>query len=187
MLKVESSLPIQPLTRPIDAVVELPGSKSITNRALLLAAMAIGTSRIERALFSDDTRYMADSLHRLGIPILGNESEESYQIAGTGGRIPLSEADLFVGNSGTSARFLTAFLALGDGTYRLDGNARMRERPIGDLLSALNQLGVEAVSESGCPPVTIRANGLQGGRISLRGNVSSQFLSALLMVAPLSR
>lgn len=186
---LEDPLPIAPLRAPVDATVAVPGSKSLTNRALLLAALANGPSRLEGALFSDDTRYMAAALERLGIPVRGDEPNAVYEVEGTGGRISPKEADLFVGNSGTTARFLTAFLALGHGRYRLDGIPRMRRRPIEDLLDALRQLGVDARAEhdDGCPPVIVQANGLTGGRTTLRADVSSQYLTALLLVAPLSR
>lgn len=185
----QDSIAIQPVQRPVDAAVTVPGSKSITNRALLLAALAGGHSRIEGALFSDDTRYLAEALNRLGIPMHADEARCIFEVEGKGGAIPRESADLFLGNSGTSTRFITAALALGHGDYRVDGVSRMRERPIADLLGALRQLGVDASSElgTGCPPVRVRANGLRGGRTRLRGDASSQFLSALLMAAPLSR
>lgn len=181
-------LPIQPLGRPVDAIIAVPGSKSITNRALLLAALADGTSRLTGALYSDDTRYMAAALRALGIGVREDEAAAAFEVDGAGGRIPLERGDLFVGNSGTTARFLTAFVALGQGTYRLDGVPRMRVRPIADLLDALHQLGVEAASEAGtgCPPLRVEARGLRGGRAALRGDVSSQYLTALLLVAPLA-
>lgn len=184
-----SPLPIRPLDRPIDAIIEVPGSKSITNRALILAALADGNSVLEGALDSDDTRHMTGALTALGIPIIGfEEGAEDLEVPGHGGRIPIVCDDLWIGNSGTSARFLTALLALGNGTFRLDGNERMRQRPIEDLLDAMQQLGVDARSElsTGCPPVVVRANGFRGGRARLRGSVSSQYLTALLLVSPLS-
>ncbi len=181
-------LPIHPVTGPIDATVELPGSKSITNRALILAALADGTSRLEDALFSDDTRYMAESLNRLGIPVEADEEAHSFAVHGQSGTIPATKADLYVGNSGTSARFLTALVVLGQGTYRIDGNKRMRERPIRDLLDSLRLFGVDATDElgTGSPPIVVQAHGFAGGRTRIRGDVSSQYLSGLLMVAPLS-
>ena len=181
------SLLIQPVVRPVEGALRVPGSKSITNRALILAALADGTSRLEGALFSDDTHYMSESLRALGISVRADAGAEQFEVIGQGGHLPATEAQLFVGNSGTSARFLTALLALGNGTFHIDGVQRMRERPIGDLLSALQQLGVEARDDNGtdCLPVTVRANGLKGGKVVMRAAKSSQPLSALLMVAPL--
>lgn len=180
---------IQPVVHPVKGTAQIPGSKSITNRALLLAALAQGESRIEGSLFSDDTRYMAAALERLGIRILAEEDSGVYVVHGTGGHIPTDHADLYVGNAGTAARFLTAYVTLGKGTYRLDGVPRMRLRPIRDLLDTLQQLGIDARSEqgTGCLPVVIHANGLPGGEATLDASQSSQFLSAMLLVAPLSR
>ncbi len=179
-------LPIRPAERPVDADVRLPGSKSLTNRALVLAALAEGTSRLEGALLSEDSLVMVDSLRRLGIPVEVDETAECMVVEGCSGRIPAARAELFVGNSGTTARFLTAMVALGHGEYVIDGVPRMRERPIQPLLDALQQLGVEAVSVTGtgCPPVRVRTRGMRGGTVRLRGDISSQYLSALLMVAP---
>jgi 3-phosphoshikimate 1-carboxyvinyltransferase len=181
------SLLVQPVARPVEGDVRVPGSKSITNRALMLAALADGTSHLEGALFSDDTHYMSEALRQLQIPVRADAENELFEVDGQG-RVPAQSAELFVGNSGTSARFLTALVALGNGTFRLDGVERMRQRPIRDLLSALQQLGVDARDDlgSGCLPVTVRADGLRGGRCTMRGDASSQFLSALLMAAPLS-
>lgn len=180
-------LGIEPASGPIRGVVRPPGSKSITNRALVIAALAEGDSRLIGALESDDTVVMRDSLARLGFTIQG-APPEAIRIRGGDGAMPAREADLYLGNSGTSIRFLTAMVALGNGTYRLDGNERMRQRPIGDLLAALQGLGVDATSESanGCPPVRVVARGLSSGDITVRGDVSSQYLSALLMVLPLA-
>jgi 3-phosphoshikimate 1-carboxyvinyltransferase len=186
MPNLPAAITIRPAVRPIDATVRLPGSKSYTNRALLLAAMASGSSLIRGALFSDDTSYMAAALRALGIPVKARPEEEAIMVTGAGGTVPVDHADLFVGNAGTAARFLTAFVALGRGRFRIDGIPRMRERPIGPLLDALHQLGVEAVSErnTGCPPVILQSNGLRGGTVEISGDLSSQFISALLMVAP---
>ena len=181
------SLKIQPATTPIDADVAIPGSKSITNRALLIAALADGVSQLDNALMSDDTRYMANAVRDLGIRIDENPSEATFRVFGTGGRIPADNAELHIGNSGTSARFLTAYLGLGHGTYLIDGVARMRERPIQDLLDGLAPLGATARCEGKdgvCPPVLMVASGLQGGRTVMRGNKSSQYFTALLQVAP---
>jgi len=178
------ALPISPCTQPLDAVVRVPGSKSLTNRALLAAALAEGTTTLTNALFSDDSRYFADALERLGFSVSRHVDEAAITVAGKGGRIPVQRAELFVGNAGTAARFLTAMLALGQGEYLLDGDARMRERPISDLLDALAQLGALVSSPTGCPPVRVMASGLPGGRATVAGDVSSQFLSGLLLVAP---
>ncbi len=177
---------IAPFEAPPDAVVRVPGSKSITNRALLLAALADGESILTGALFSDDTRYMAAALNQLGVSVVSEEAEQRLRVEGGGGAWPVEQADLFVGNAGTAMRFLVAALSLGRGSYRIDGSARMRERPIGDLVAALNQLGAEARCEHGnqSPPVLVTARGLRGGRAEIDASRSSQFLSALLHVAP---
>ncbi len=179
---------VQP-TGPLNATTRPPGSKSITNRALVCAALAEGTSTLRGALDSEDTRVMIDSLRRLGIAVTHDASRETLSITGCGGSIPVTDADLFVANSGTTIRFLTAMVAVGDGRYRLDGVERMRQRPIGDLLDALNALGAYAISENDddCPPVYVRSRGLAGGKAKVAGDISSQFLSALLMAAPYAR
>lgn len=191
-------LEIQPLERPPHATVRVPGSKSITNRALILGALRVmdradpegGPFTLDRPLESEDTQVMLDSLARLGFKIEADWNTahpsvllyypfwERYRLS--------DRAELFVANSGTSMRFLTAFACLGTGRYRLDGVARMRERPIQDLLDALRQLGVHAFSEAGngCPPVVIESRGLPAGRVRIKGDISSQFLSGLLMAAP---
>ena len=183
------SLEIQSIHHPINATVRVPGSKSLTNRALLIAALADGTTTLENALFSDDSRYFVGALQTLGFDVKLDPDRAKMSVTGLGGQIPARQAELFIGNAGTAARFLTAFLTLGNGEYILDGEPRMRERPIGDLVEALGQLGakVEAFSSQQsaiCPPVKITASGLPGGKTQIAGNISSQFLSALLMVAP---
>lgn len=182
-------LELAPVTRPVVGSVTVPGSKSITNRALLIAALAEGESTLTGALFSDDTRYMASALNMLGIRVTGDDQAESFIVQGCGGQIPAAEAELFLGNSGTSMRFLAAAVALGQGTFRLDGVPRMRERPIAPLLDALQQLGVDATSEdgNGCPPVKVVANGIAGGTAILPGDQSSQYFTGLLMAAPYAR
>jgi 3-phosphoshikimate 1-carboxyvinyltransferase len=156
---------------------------------LVCAALAEGPSTLLGALDSDDTRVMVEGLARLGIHVERRQLAEAIHVAGQGGRIPATRAELFCGNSGTTIRFLTAVAALGRGEFRLDGTQRMRQRPIQDLLDALVQLGSEAKSAhgTGCPPVVIRASGIAGGRARLRGDVSSQYLSAILMAAPYAR
>ncbi|MGH2614082.1 MAG: 3-phosphoshikimate 1-carboxyvinyltransferase [Thermomicrobiales bacterium] len=174
---------------PLDATVVVPGSKSITNRALLVAALADGQSELLGALHSDDTRYMAAALNALGVSVESDESGAAFQIRGGGGTFSVPEADLFVGNSGTTMRFLTAALPLGRGRYRIDGVPRMRLRPIAPLIDALNDLGADVRSEAGtgCPPVVVDAGGLRGGQTGMAGNLSSQYFSALLLAAPYAR
>lgn len=186
-----SSLKIRPIKHPLDAVVRVPGSKSMTNRALLIAALANGTTTLTNTLFSDDSLYFAKALQTLGIDVQLDEAAHEMTVSGLGGRIPATEAELFIGNAGTAARFLTAFLTLGHGEYLLDGEPRMRERPIGDLVDALRQLGAtihpsffSLHPSQICPPIKILANGLSGGKTKIAGDISSQFLSSLLMVAP---
>src|SRR5215211_4999533 len=181
---IASSLKIEPIVRPLHATVRVPGSKSLTNRALLIAALANGTTHLTNALFSDDSKYFATALQTLGFEVQLDETNHEMTVTGLGGKIPATQAELFIGNAGTAARFLSAFLTLGNGEYILDGEPRMRERPIGDLIDALHQLGVELEANHNCPPVEIFAKGLPGGKTKIAGNISSQFLSALLMVAP---
>ena len=150
----------------------------------MLAALADGRSRITNALFSDDTVVMVEALRRLGFDIEVDPATRAMVVHGRNGTLPAAGADLFAGGAGTVARFLTAMVALGRGRYRIDGDARMRERPIQDLVDALAALGSSAAAESGAPPVVVDAAGLRGGRAVVSGNVSSQFLSALLMAAP---
>jgi 3-phosphoshikimate 1-carboxyvinyltransferase len=179
-------LEISPFARPASGTIRPPGSKSITNRALICAALANGHSELTGALVSDDTRVMIDALNALGIHVRSEQDGTRLFIDGCAGVLPTEIAELFVGNSGTTVRFLTAMLAAGKGRFTLDGVPRMRERPIKDLLDSLAQLGVKAqsVAGTGCPPVVIEANGLAGGSATVRGDISSQFLSGLLMAAP---
>ncbi|HSA99542.1 MAG TPA: 3-phosphoshikimate 1-carboxyvinyltransferase [Anaerolineales bacterium] len=178
---------ITPIPHPLSATVRVPGSKSLTNRALLITSLANGTTRLTNALFSDDSCYFAKALQTLGFDIQLDEASHEMTVTGLGGRIPARKAELFIGNAGTAARFLSAFLTLGNGDYILDGEPRMRERPIQDLIDALTQLGVDLQATNHCPPVEIYANGLRGGKTKIAGNISSQFLSALLMVAPYAK
>ncbi|HKW95201.1 MAG TPA: 3-phosphoshikimate 1-carboxyvinyltransferase [Methylomirabilota bacterium] len=181
-----SVLPIEPITHPIDAVVDLPGSKSYTNRALLVAALASGRSEISQALCSDDTRYMHRALVALGVKVEADEAARTFVVDGVDGRFPATQATLEIGNAGTAARFLTAAVALGHGTYVVDGSPAMRKRPIQPLVDGLRALGVDVETRegNGCPPVVVRAAGIPGGRARMRGDVSSQYFSAILMAAP---
>jgi 3-phosphoshikimate 1-carboxyvinyltransferase len=174
------------VTRPIGGAVRPPGSKSITNRALVLAALAEGTSQLVGVLDSQDTRVMVASLQRLGIPVTHNPSDCTAEVQGCAGRPFAASAELWLENSGTSIRFLTAIACLGRGTYQLDGNLRMRQRPIGDLCDALNALGGNAVCReaNGCPPLDVVGSQLHGGTANVAAEMSSQFLSALLMASP---
>lgn len=179
------TLAIQP-SGPVRGTIRPPGSKSITNRALVCGALAHGVSQLEGTLASEDTQVMIDSLERLGFELSVQEDGRRIRIVGSSGRIPRPTAELYTANSGTTMRFLTALVCLGQGVYRLDGTERMRERPIADLLEALRQLGADAQSEqnNGCPPILVRSSGLRGARAEVAGTISSQFLSALLMAAP---
>jgi len=183
---------IIPITHPLNASVRIPGSKSLTNRALLIAALAQGKTRLINALFSDDSSFLVSALQNLGFMIFLDPVNGCMEIQGLGGSIPKNQVEIFIGNAGTAARFLTAFLTLGHGTFIVDGDSRMRERPIGDLVDALTQLGanVQADNRYGsllCPPVKINASGLPGGKTKIAGNISSQFLSALLMTTPYAK
>ncbi len=162
-----------------------PGSKSITNRALLLAGLAKGTSRLTGALKSDDTRYMADALRAMGVSVEEPDST-TFIVTGTG-VWSAPEKPLFLGNAGTATRFLTAAVASVAGTVVVDGDQHMRKRPIGPLVTALKSLGIDVEAPTGCPPVTVRGNGHFGsGRVEIDAGLSSQYVSALLMAAPLA-
>lgn len=181
-------LPIQPLNQALNATVELPGSKSITNRALILAALADGKTTLEGALFSRDTRIMLAALDALGFECSSDESAHRITVVGQGGRISAQKAELHIGNAGTAARFLTAFLALETGgVYKMDGDPAMRERPMAGLLDALVALGAaefEFHGETGHFPFTLKAKGYHGGSVAVDASSSSQILSALLLAAP---
>ena len=178
---------IEPIQNPVDAIVTVPGSKSYTNRALLIASLAKGHSRLTGALFSDDTRYMYEALRQLGVAIAANEERCSFEVIGNGGKISANHANLYVGNSGTTTRSLVSYVGLGKGEFIIDGDEPMRRsRPISDLLDSLRQIGVDARSQydNDYLPVVICANGLQGGRARLNASKSSQFLTSLMLVAP---
>ena len=177
------SLAIIPPSHPLVGRVTPPGSKSITNRALLLAALAQGTSRLTGALKSKDTKLMAEALRQMGVRV--EEPDATSFVVTSEGRLRAPAGPLMLGNAGTATRFLTAAVSLVEGTVVVDGDEEMRKRPIGPLVDALRSLGIDASAPSGCPPVTIHANGKFGrGRVEIDGGLSSQYVSALLMAAP---
>ncbi|MBX4932317.1 3-phosphoshikimate 1-carboxyvinyltransferase [Rhizobium bangladeshense] len=178
----KAKLTIIPPGKPLSGRAMPPGSKSITNRALLLAGLAKGTSRLTGALKSDDTRYMADALRAMGVAI--DEPDDTTFVVTGSGRLMPPKAPLFLGNAGTATRFLTAAAALVDGTVIVDGDEHMRKRPIGPLVEAMRTLGIDVSAETGCPPVTVRGTGrFEADRILIDGGLSSQYVSALLMMA----
>ena len=173
----------------IDADVRIPGSKSLTNRALLVAALADGESLLKNALFCEDSCIFSTCLTQLGISVEGDATSATYRVSGLGGTVPSRKANLFVGNAGTAARFITALLSLVEGEYCLDGVSAMRRRPMGELLRILRSQGCEVVFavDEGCMPFTLKSKRFEGGRICMQTNQTSQQLSALLMIAPYAR
>jgi len=189
MTPLPDVLPIKPFTKPVRGEVALPGSKSITNRALLLAALCARPVTLTGALFSEDTEIMAKALRQLGFAVKEDAQQKTIQVEGRAGKIPAEQAELFIGNAGTAARFLTALCAAAPhGTYRIDGVPQMRKRPMEGLFDALRTQGakITCTGEEGFFPVTIEARGLKGGEVAIDASESSQMLSALLMVAPLA-
>jgi 3-phosphoshikimate 1-carboxyvinyltransferase len=176
-----------PASNAARGTVRLPGSKSISNRVLLLAALAKGTTIVRALLDSDDTRVMLDALRALGVGVSRVSDSDDYEITGVGGAFPVKQAELFLGNAGTAFRSLTAACALSGGDYVLKGVARMHERPIGDLVDALRLLGgrIDYLGQEGFPPLKIHPAQIAGDTTEVRGNVSSQFLTGLLMALPL--
>ncbi len=174
---------IKPLNH-IEVTVRVPGSKSITQRALIAAALADGESTLRGPLASEDTHYTATALRAMGMEI--HAEEDSWRVMGNGGKIATPAADIFLGNNGTATRFLTSVAALGHGDFRITGEKRMEERPIKPLMTALAGWGVaiESIKGTGCPPLLIRADGSKGGKTLLPEGKSSQYLSSLLLVAP---
>ena len=177
-----------PPGRKVDGVVQLPGSKSLSNRLLLLSSLAQGRTEVTNLLESDDTQYMTGALETLGIGLAFAEQGTRCVVESAGGPFAVPKADLFLGNAGTAIRPLCAALCAGEGEYTLTGEPRMLERPIAHLVDALRQLGadIEYAGAEGYPPLRIKAAGLKGGRVSIRGNVSSQYLTALLLASPLA-
>lgn len=175
--------PIKPITK-IRATIRVPGSKSYTQRALIAAALARGQSLLRAPLFSEDTAHLITALNSLGAHI--HAQGPDVTVAGTGGNLTIPSGPIYMGNNGTGLRLLTGVVSLGHGTFVLDGNDRMRQRPIQPLVDALGKLGVEAScrDKNGCPPVEVLAKGLGGGKTTLAGGLSSQYLSSLLLAAP---
>ncbi|WMW79388.1 3-phosphoshikimate 1-carboxyvinyltransferase [Undibacterium cyanobacteriorum] len=175
-------------TMKVQGTVKLPGSKSISNRILLLAALAKGTTKVHELLASDDTLVMLNALHSLGVHWTQEDHTQNYTVVGTGGHFPHAHADLFMGNAGTAIRPLVAALAVLGGDYTVHGVPRMHERPIGDLVDALNAVGaqIDYTGNPGYPPLHIKRGHIHAQRMQVKGNVSSQFLTALLMAAPLA-
>jgi 3-phosphoshikimate 1-carboxyvinyltransferase len=182
-------LEVLPLDRPPDATVHVPGSKSVTNRALLISALADGSSTIKNPLFSDDSYWLMHALVRLGFHLHVDARAAEIRITGHRGIIPRHDVEVFVGNAGTVGRFLPPALALGEGPYVVDGTARMRERPVEDLVDAMRLLGaaVGYTEEEGRFPLVVEGGGIGGGNARVRGKSSSQFVSGLLMAAPYAR
>ena len=181
-----------PVSKLVAAEATPPGSKSVTNRALLLAALAEGESRLTGALDAEDSRMMLDALQTLGVKLEFDPTTREARVQGVGGRFPVKSAELYVGNSGTTARFITAALAFAnDCEYRIDGKPRMRERPFNDLVVALSTLGADLRGENAgnYPPLVVRGGAQKSnvGEVEIAANVSSQFLSGLLMAAPLAK
>ncbi len=171
------------------SAVRVPGSKSFTHRVLIAAALAAGQSHIEGALFSRDTELTAAALSQFGAEIKADAENFSFNVKGTGGSLRPAAADIFLENSGTSMRLLAAIAALGQGDYILDGSPRMRQRPMAELLAALSQLGIPArsLADNGCPPIKIGGGAVTGGAVKIDCGISSQYLSGLLLMAPLTR
>jgi 3-phosphoshikimate 1-carboxyvinyltransferase len=168
----------------VDATIAVPGSKSLTQRALIAAALAEGSSRLLGPLTSEDTDYTSKALAQMGIVV--HKEKDEWRVEGNGGRIATPPGEIYLGNNGTATRFLTSVAALGHGLFTIDGEERMRQRPIGPLMEALRGWGVDIRSVAGtaCPPLTINSHGLQGGETILPEGKSSQYLSSLLLVAP---
>ena len=173
---------VTPVASPLTGSVTLPGSKSVTNRALLVAGLARGVSRLTGILRSDDTKYMMAALRAMGVEIVEID-ETTVDVHGSGGLKPASDP-LFLGNAGTATRFLTAAVALVNGTTVVTGDEHMQKRPIAPLLETLRTMGVDASSDTGCPPVTIKGTGgFRSGDIEVSGTLSSQYISAIMMLA----
>ena len=184
-MSLPDKLTLSPIQK-ISGNLVVPGSKSLSNRILLLSMLAEGKTEIQNLLDSDDVRRMVEALETLGIQLEENRAENLITVSGTSGIIPVKEATLMLGNAGTAIRPLTAAMTLGHGRFVLDGVQRMRERPIIDLVNGLSQLGanLRCINGTDCPPVEVIADGLPGGITRLSGAISSQYLTAILLAAP---
>ncbi len=184
---MQDPFPVTPLTQPPDADVRLPGSKSITNRALLIAALAEGTTRLERVLFAEDTRAMLGALDELGIKVTADEAAETVVVEGCAGELPGREVQLDARQSGTTGRFLPPLAALGEASVVIDGDPQLRARPMDDQIAALRSLGVEVEELADAGRLPLRITGPPSGRsVAVAGDVSSQFVSGLLMAGAVS-
>jgi len=182
------SLTLEPIAK-VGGQVQIPGSKSLSNRILLLAAMASGETVITNLLDSDDIRRMLESLSALGVDYQLSDNNTRCTVQGLGSSFNMANTELFLGNAGTAMRPITAALCVGAGDYELKGDPRMYERPIGDLVDALRQLGADIsyLKDENYPPLKIVGTGLKGGEVTIKGSISSQFLTALLMAAPFAK
>jgi len=176
-----------PCSNSIQGEIRIPGSKSISNRAILIASLANGVSSLEGLLYSDDTHFMMKACENLGSTF--NQKNEHLEVTGCSGELLPYDKEIYIENAGTAARFLTAVLTLGQGRYDLTGNERMQQRPIVNLIDALNDLGCHVIDSggTGCPPVKVFASGLPGGSVRIRGDQSSQYISAILLTAPYAK
>lgn len=182
---------VKRMSKPVDAVVSVPGSKSITNRALLMAALSGGACRLDGVLFSDDSRHFLSCLTKLGFAVTVNEAERTVILQGQGGKIPKDQGEIHVGSAGTAARFLTAMLALSSGVYTIEASEQMKKRPMRPLFEALTEMGADFtfLEKEGFLPVRVQGAAFAGARparsVAIDISSSTQFLSALMMTAPM--
>ena len=186
-IPLTSALRVHPVTDWNGGTVSLPGSKSITNRALIMASLATGRSVLRNVLDCEDSRYLVEALGNLGVLLSWDTELREIELQGAGGPYPCRDGTFYCGNAGTTVRFLTAALAACGGNYRVDGSERMRERPIDGLVRGLVELGAQVRAPGGYPPIEIGSQPLVGGRVGISGHVSSQFISAILMASPLAQ
>ena len=187
-MNLQKKITLSPIKN-ISGIVDLPGSKSVSNRILLLSMLAKGNTEIQNLLDSDDIRYMIDGMKKLGIKLDEKRNKNIISVSGTSGKIPVKKANLMLGNAGTAIRPLTAAVTLGQGNFVLDGIPRMRKRPIIDLVKGLRQIGanLNCINGNDCPPIEVKAEGLDGGITRLNGAISSQYLTSILLVSPYAK